>query len=185
MTGDGTSTTSTTTTDPCEYCSGHPEPNIDIDGYNNLNSNEKDLIKKYPLEAIKIAENKQKAEDMTINLFGYNGLNDCSDAFRHAYFQALNTISIGSLLTQDFSDAHESETPIHLIFEKQMDLHNNSIGISIGINCYKCNLAERIMESITNGELYFLSPIDQNDPDFMHTHGITNQTRLISTSNCK
>jgi hypothetical protein len=177
-------TVTTTTTIECEYCAGHPLPNIDIDGYNNLNSAEKELIKKYPLEAMKIAENKQNAEGMTINLFGYNGLNDCSDSFRHAYFQALNTISIGSLLTQDFSDAHESDTPIHLILEKQMDLHNNSIGINIGSNCYGCDLSVKIMETLRSGNLYFLSPINQSDPNFLNTHGITNLTRLVSTSNC-
>jgi hypothetical protein len=174
----------TTTTVPCEMCAGHPVPNIDIDGYNNLNSSEKELIKKFPLEALKIAENREKAVEMTINLFNHNGLNDCSDAFRHAYFQALNTISIGSFMTQKFSDAHESDTPTNLLLEKQMDLLNNSFGNYIGNNCSGCNVTEKIMEALTNGELYFLSPIDLNDSNFSSTHGITSQTRLVSSSNC-
>jgi hypothetical protein len=176
----------TTTAVPCEVCAGHPlpAPNIDIDGYGNLNDAEKELVKTFPLQAIEIAKNRQRAVDMTIDLFGNNGRNDCSDAFRHAYFQAINTISVGSFVTKKFSDAHESDTPSNLILEKQMDLHNNSLGNYIGDTCNGCDVSQKIMEALNTGDLYFLSPINYSDPNFQNTGGITSQTSLVSTSNC-
>lgn len=43
------------------------------------------LVIQFPFEAYEIYKNKHIAERMTIQVIGYNGRNDCSDAFRHAF----------------------------------------------------------------------------------------------------
>lgn len=173
------------TTIDCPTCSC--EIILDIDGYEDyITECEADLIAEYPIAARHIYNNKSEAQAMTISIFGRNGLNDCSDAFRHAYFQALNTKSIGSLLTQDFSDAHECETPSQLQLEKLMDLHNNSVGINIALINSIDDIKQAVLDALNNGELLLIDGINEDDPNFFDdenpTHGITDDTRLISTS---
>ncbi|MCC6180525.1 MAG: hypothetical protein IT237_01695 [Bacteroidia bacterium] len=189
--------------------------NLDIDPKNNnqydkLTAAEKALVKANPRAAMIIKSNKSIVEQQTIIIMGNNGLNDKSDAFRHAFFQSLNTVRIGASLTQQFSDAHETETPIQLIKEKQMDLFNNSIGIAHGqavsSTMWTVNIiANDIYTKVLNGELKYLSPIwsakfntsgqlinPAGDPNFYGTngtynpatatHGITASTLLIPTN---
>jgi len=113
--------------------------NLDLDPeqtneYGPLTAAEKFLVRTYPREALIIFNNKSIAEAQTVSKMGGNGLNDKSDAFRHAFFQAINTLSVGASLTQLFADAHESEVPAQLQKEKDMDLFNNSVGITTGQN---------------------------------------------------
>lgn len=138
---------------------------LDVDeNYDRLIAEEKILIKMYPLQAYLISKNAEKAQLETINQFSRNGLNDKSDAFRHAYFQALNTQSVGAEITKLFSNAHESETPPLLNLEKQMDLFNNQVGINYAdtystiCSCNSLSLA--IVEALLKGELQYLSPLD-------------------------
>lgn len=92
------------------------------------------------------------------------GLNDKKDAFRHAFFQAINTMAVGSSITQQFSDAHESEVPSQLLLEKQMDIFNNSVGITAGQNAgfwtSVNDLGNIIKNKVDNGELKYLKPLD-------------------------
>ena len=88
------------------------------DQYERLNEAEKALVKKYPIEAYLISKNRVVAENETISIFGLNGLNDRSDAFRHAFFNAMNSRDCGddpmtfASISKMFSDAHESDVPI-------------------------------------------------------------------------
>ncbi len=59
-----------------------------------------------------------------------------------------------------FSDAHESENPIILILEEQMDLFNNNIGhesISGNGSLSLSQLANLIYQKLLNGDLRYLS----------------------------
>jgi len=96
--------------------------------WKTLTQAEKDLIKQYPHEAYGIFKNRKIAEDETRAKFGFNRRNDKSDAFRHAYYNVINTNVVGIDIAKLFSDAHESEVPTPLIKETQMDLFNNNIG---------------------------------------------------------
>jgi hypothetical protein len=148
------------------------------DQYKKLTQAEKDLVKQYPEEALKIRKNRDLATQKTIAQYEENGHNNKSDAFRHAYFQGLNTYSVGAELTKLFSDAHESETPTSLNLEKQMDLYNNGKGIGYGSNC-PCDvelLVYYVIEGIAKGELKYLSPLDANNLI------IPNVTQLIPTN---
>ncbi len=99
---------------------------------------EKRFIYDNPFKAKKIRRNANTAHAKTIEYFGpYSsgiGHNDAADAFRHVLWQALNTQSVGKRKTKQYGDAHESETPKERENEKKMDIHNNSIGILIGVN---------------------------------------------------
>jgi len=130
------------------------EFDIDIDGYDNLNDAEKKLVRLYPVEALRIGLNRNIATDVTVELFGFNGRNDKSDAFRHAYFQALNCSIVGYFVAKKFGDAHEENTD-QPYSEKAMDLHNNSVGYEIGRSSY--NIREDVMNALNTGQLLYLN----------------------------
>lgn len=152
--------------------------NLDpYDDYRKLTAAEKVLVKQYPTAAFIINQfNRPMANNFTVQKFGTNGLNDKSDAFRHAFFQAVNTVRVGANLTQQFSDAHETEVPSQLIKEKQMDLFNNSIGIAYGqTQSYPAStpamIANAIYTKVLNGELRYIKPLDFSlSPNFDANH---------------
>lgn len=162
------------------------------DGY-RLTAAERALIKKYPLPAYIIFTNRKTAIAQTEAKMGQNGLNDRSDAFRHCFFQAFNTISafVGADLTRKFADAHETEIPPQLILESSMDLFNNNVGIlygqSVSFFISVDALAKGALNKVINGELRMLFPIYELDPNFggnrnTATHGITTNTKLVPTN---
>ena len=117
--------------------------------YNRLTSAEKDVIFRQQvttqLTVIRTAyilktldKNKELAESSTTEMFGFNGRNDESDAYRHALFNALNTQSLGKDLAKELSDAHEAiDNPVELANNKgeiNMDVNNNTVGQEIGEN---------------------------------------------------
>ncbi|MBK9736032.1 MAG: hypothetical protein IPO92_14170 [Saprospiraceae bacterium] len=147
-----------------------------------LNSCEIALIEKYG-DAVKFSlfASKSIAEKWTKLKFGYNGRNDCSDAFRHAMFNANNAFYLGADVAKEFGDAHECANTADLNFEVVMDLHNNAKGISIYNSLPKNpngsipshTLADEICKQLENGELkVFSDPTD-------------NQSSLISSNNCE
>ncbi|MBS4042463.1 MAG: hypothetical protein KGZ59_01475 [Chitinophagaceae bacterium] len=177
--------------------------------YDRLNNAEKALVKQYPVHAYIISKNKLVVEQETINLFGKNGLNDKSDAFRHAFFNALNRRDLGldpvtlENIAKLFSDAHESEVPTQLQKEKDMDLWNNAIGHIVGdvifpILTPNSLLSSDVLTKLTNGELRYLKPVEPTpllgsngvNNDFWHIngnfqlgrHGISSATQLIATN---
>jgi|LSQX01.2.fsa_nt_gb hypothetical protein len=117
-----------------------------------------------------MAINRGIAEAETISRFGTNGLNDKADAFRHAYFNALNTRSAtlavvgdGAKVVRRFGEAHETEVPSQLQLEVQMDLHNNEVGIQYCSDCYPGfttdqTISNGIMQLLLNGSLNYLFP---------------------------
>ena len=108
--------------------------------------------------------NAQKALWKTDELFINSNYNGKGDAFRHAYFNALNTILLGSSLAESLSTAHEDKPPLYQYNykENQMDLFNNEIGrarsnwLSDGYS----SLVESIIDAIETGELRYLSHLE-------------------------
>jgi hypothetical protein len=132
------------------------------DPYNvwkNLSQDEKTLTSLYPYFAYKIWKNRKPAENATRLKFGGNFRNDKSDAFRHAFYNALNTQNINKEVVRLFSNAHESEVPQSEIIEKEMDLFNNGIGIEFGNdneNLDYNQLIDAIYQKIIDGELKYI-----------------------------
>jgi hypothetical protein len=169
--------------------------------YKDLTFAEHQLIKANPVAALLINKNKDKAYAETKRLFpNMSKLNTTADAFRHAFFNAMNERDCGKdnltleSIAKKFSDAHESEVPTQLLLEKQMDLWNNSIGHNLGNVMFPLltsdsDLSLAVMQKLTEGKLKYLSPIWYEDPNFKGTnglinpltatHGITSATLLI------
>jgi hypothetical protein len=139
--------------------------NVDPDQYSKLTAQEKMLVRIFPASAYRISLNISKANQETIARFGVNGLNDKSDAFRHAYFQAINCLVVLPAKVQLFADAHESEVPFILSLEKEMDLFNNSVGIAIGSSMIpflgsNTSASSKVWDAKENGELKYLAPLN-------------------------
>ncbi len=168
---------------------------VDTDDLNkplkDITPEELALTLQYPDAAFKINRNAGTAQAETINRFGSNGLNDKSDAFRHTFWLAINTKSVGAFLALAFSNAHETDTPAKFQLEKQMDLHNNSVGVGI---CPQpaltaAYLAQTAWQAVQDGTCWYISPINYTDPCFWRcagnttgTHGITSNTIVKSTN---
>src|SRR5688572_20220382 len=78
-----------------------------------------------------IKMSKDTAYNETIKRFGRNGRNDRTDAFRHCFWSSILSRDIGYFWAKAFTDAHETN-PDNPADEKEMDLHNNSVGLKIG-----------------------------------------------------
>ncbi len=154
---------------PFTYTYNNPIYFIDMDGqegnpystFKNLSPAEKKFVKKNKVAAYKIFRNSKTATKQTKNKFGRNGRNDRSDAFRHTLWQALNTQSVGEDMTQQYADAHETATPAGREKEKEMDDHNNSLGIQIGLDNPDASLEDilnAVLNALDEGEAVVIDP---------------------------
>jgi hypothetical protein len=167
-----------------------------IKAWYRLTDEEKELAKTWWVPAALIFLNKSKAEIEASNRFPGSPLhNDKGDAFRHAYFNALNVRSVKTEIVKAFGDAHEIGVPSEFALEVEMDLFNNEIGRIIGNqNWTKSDqeLSNTVMNQLNIGDMKYLSPIDYVDPCFYPdvscpnhpngTHGILPSTQLIPTN---
>lgn len=122
-----------------------------IETINKINDEEAKLILLNPTSTIDVYHAKKESESKTIELYGSNLSDSNSDAFRHAYWNALmvkkitespkgrGDISRGIYITKLFADAHEAGDNGQYQIAKEMDLHNNSIGRRISENSYNLN----------------------------------------------
>lgn len=129
------------------------------DIWNALTETEKKLLIKYPFDALKVNTAKNIATTQTEIKFGYSGLGDRSDAFRHGIWNAEMTILIGENKAELFATAHEDintegyESDGFLKTEhRNMDLHNNGIGREIGKN--SGSITENELADIIYGNIY-------------------------------
>ncbi len=152
--------------------------NLDVDASNNqydeLTQAEKDLVNLYPIEGYAIGKNATKAIHEAQIRFPNTGLlNDKGDAFRHAYWMAMNERDCGEnrnfeSIAYKFGVAHESETPSVLHLEKDMDLFNNSVGITVA-SAYifplfnsDATVATDLYQKLSTGQLKYLKPLNFN-----------------------
>lgn len=138
----------------------------------NINDCESKLIEEYKIEAIKIYYNRKSAISMTKKMFGKNETNDCSDAFRHAFFNALNVKSVGRTLADQFAYAHECLNPKDRN-DVQMDFYNNFVGMAIVDHNYVPNeeIAEIICTKLALGELKILADPSDNNSNIIPSYG--------------
>lgn len=102
-----------------------------IPGYNSLNPAERKLALKHPVQAVKVYNAGNTATSKTIEVYGKNGWQDNSDAFRHCLWNALMKQSIGLSAAEQWATAHEYNSSG---IDKTMDLHNNRVGRSINVS---------------------------------------------------
>lgn len=123
---------------------------------------EKDLISKYPMDALKVYRLKFTATESTKRIFGRNGWNDESDAFRHFLWSGLMAKELGVEHAKFFLEAHEkhlSQDPKELA----MDSHNNELGVTAGLKLKEAeNFVEALerdaLEKIKSGDLKVTHP---------------------------
>lgn len=131
--------------------------------WNELSTKEKNIVRWDPqfYKVFYIETNADAATTMTKTIFSGNGKGDKSDAFRHAYWQALNTQDVGVEFTEKWSDAHEYSTPSNEVTNHlYMDIHNNNVGIEVGKNnpdATPDELKMLILDKIKNGELLIIN----------------------------
>lgn len=128
------------------------------DIWNALTESEKKLCICYPFDALKVNKARSIATSQTETKFGYSGLGDRSDAFRHGIWNAEMAILIGEEKAELFATAHEDKDTtgtesdgFNKIEHKNMDLHNNAVGRAIGIanlNASESEIADIIYNSI-------------------------------------
>ncbi len=103
----------------------------------------------------------KNASDKAEELFPTTLHNGKGDAYRHALWNALSTKRIGSVLTENLTDAHENRVSGYPFEFKeiQMDLYNNLIGRQIANGNPSEKFWEIIKNSLENGDLMELSPL--------------------------
>ena len=140
--------------------------------WNELTECEKTFFKSNPNLLWSAKSNRTNAENAAYNRFG-----DCitsddeplrntiGDAYRHAYFSALNArnSSFGYANAVMLGYAHECETPNDKLDEKEMDLHNNNWGFNYSQNNQQFTEAEfysAFMNAYNNNKFIILKPCD-------------------------
>jgi hypothetical protein len=121
-----------------------------------------------------VYKNSIHAEEVTNMLYSISEVkeahNNCADAFRHAYWNALNAISVPGKLAKGLADAHECWATNEK--EKEMDLFNNSVGRNIGygysfLNIYNINdmrvLQNNIIMNLSWGNLRVIYPLNSDN----------------------
>lgn len=131
-------------------------------------------------KAVIVFSNAKIAESKTIEIFGFNGWRDCADAFRHAYWNALNVVSLNYYDAMIFATAHECQRPTANL-DVGMDFINNEVGRGIGLS-YNFNstisLWGLVLEALYNGDLKIISNLN---PDKSYT----SNSELIGSSICQ
>ena len=126
------------------------------DQYDKLTEAERAYLRSYPMDAPLIWQAREFALAETIRLFGRNGRNDRSDAFRHCLWSAILARDIGSFHALRFSTAHEL-LATNPAAERTMDLHNNAIGLRIGASkASNARISQQCMAALNTGELKIL-----------------------------
>lgn len=125
-----------------------------------LTESEKQLIVKYPADALSIYNTMTEAFKKTDGLF--NGLskhNTSADAFRHFVWSSLSANAIGSERAYEFLKAHE-DYATNPNEEKNMDLSNNKKEIeyykTYKGNNFEADLIRSGLEKVKNKELVWL-----------------------------
>jgi len=115
----------------------------------SLTEAEKQLIRMYPGQAALVRISQQHTDEWTNKVFGeyYKEESwkdgDAANAYRHAMWNALMVMNLGEEKAKRWADAHEAwpkELDMHIREDgfsngkhTEMDLHNNQIGIDIGV----------------------------------------------------
>lgn len=132
-----------------------------LDKWDKLNPSEKWAVASYPVLASVVPAAASNAFAETKARFGKQGHNDSSDAFRHCYWSSLITRDAGVLAALSFTTAHE-DNPNNPPDEKDMDLHNNSVGIAISIGHTKKTsdkiLSDACFKALQEGRLKVIKP---------------------------
>ena len=149
---------------------------ITYDVWNSMTTAEKVLCVEYPSKAIIVKGCANQAYEWTEDKFGYNGLGDKSDGYRHGIWNALMTRALNNrYLAELFATAHEMASDEELKKKQAdgytlkahrlMDMHNNEIGrnvvnwydttINLSNNDIKSRVSDKLTGNVKTG-IYWL-----------------------------
>lgn len=120
---------------------------------NTLNPEEKKLFKENPWKGIKACYYGSVAIEETKIVCGESGVDDASDAFRHAYWNALMVKHIDYSWADRWATAHEEGSDG---ISTEMDLWNNNEGRLIAANNpddADYELSDKVVDAINAGVL--------------------------------
>lgn len=128
--------------------------------WEKLSFAEKEFVRNHPYVAICFYKNSQRAISLSQILYPGSQVRSRQDAFRHAYWSALNAYEQGESLARQFGNAHEEEDNQEE-FDRTMDLYNNNYGYEVGVSARENGYDESWIESeiiwaIDNNILKFL-----------------------------
>lgn len=119
--------------------------------------------------------NAEVATKKTVEEFSKNGWGDISDAFRHAYWSALNAKTAGVQFAEKYGLAHETDPLPGEKADLYMDIHNNYVGLKIiqeHPDITNQQLSALIKQKIDNGELLIL---DRNNGKLYWSNDINHE----------
>lgn len=132
----------------------------EIPGWDNLNSAEKDLAKKHPIEFTSYALTAVAAGNLAEAYYGESQLYQGNgDAFRHSYWNAIlvqelgNDPLHGTQRARTWTTAHEATSSGN---DKEMDLFNNEVGIYhayLNFNDTRSQLSDALRKQVSQGGL--------------------------------
>ena len=148
-----------------QFAGNKPIQFIDLDGKEEARFEELTYAILNPINALQARNNAEKAFQAAQNSGLPNPGDGLQDAFRHAYWNALNTRDIGVDNAEQIATLHEKgftnpandpNSPEYDPVAIEMDLFNNRIGRMIGSqypNATDEQLAALVMQALANGEL--------------------------------
>ena len=95
----------------------------------------------------------------------HTSYNNEGDAFKHTYMSAELTLWLGAEASRKIGVLQEDSNPYNTEAERHMDLHNDEVGIAIGVNVkenynifillfkYDDIIAEKVMDEMNKGNL--------------------------------
>jgi len=135
-----------------------------------LTEKEKNLISMFPRIALYGYMSQREAIKSTRRIFGYNGRNDETDAYRHFVWSSFLVNSVGEKMARRLLMAHES-TPLQAEKEKKMDLYNNKQGLSAakefkGKQDFNSEIEKEALERLRKNELKVIKYKFKKIPDW-------------------
>lgn len=128
---------------------------IYLPGYSNLNKKEKALAKENPVVAVAAYAWADEATTRTVKMYGKNGFQDNSDAFRHGCWNILMTGHMGYYWAERWASAHEYGASG---VDTTMDLRNNKIGRDSWVKGKSdSQLAGIIASKVNTGKMWRIS----------------------------
>ena len=135
--------------------------------YRTLTQAEKDFITKNPSIAVSFLRNAETARDQCAAYYpNLANVDTMRDAFRHAYWSALDAYDWGRPYAEAYGTAHEAfdcttQTDKGTCAQQAMDLYNNNIGYIIGQQVRdeggtRTDILERIKDLADRGALQTL-----------------------------
>lgn len=120
-----------------------------------------------PTKVKDVFDIKERASAEAVNRFpppdGVREIDNQTDAFRHAYANALMTQKFGEEWTRKFATAHEGRENNYASSEA-MDLYNNEIGRQIAVqnpNASPEELADLVQQAVNDGDTVVIRPDGQ------------------------